>query len=568
MSKVRLKTKITLGVLFLYIMLLVVSVLGYYYLSRLNEKAKIILKDNYESLEYAKNMLVALEELPTNKAHSVQEFEKNLEKQQINVTERGEKDATAKVAALFAHIQNDSTYSPADVAGIKANIYTIMDLNMNAIVGKNETVKMAADRALWYIAIISCVCFLVGLTFVYNFPGYIANPIHELTEGIKSIANKQYSKRLHFSSNDEFGDLANAFNTMAQRLDDYEHSNIARIMFEKQRAEAVISSLKDATIGFDIKNTILFANAEALQLLSMQEKDVVGKSAEDAGKYNDLLKYLVNNQENTPIKIVVDGKESFFTREVADIKHENERIGYVVILKNITSFKEHDLAKTHFIATISHELKTPLASSDFSLKLLEDDRVGHLSEEQKELVDSLKQDNRRMIKIVGELLDLSQVESGNIQLQPQSVPAQNIVQYAMDTVRKQAAQREISIDADVPETLPKVLADVEKSAWVLVNLLTNAIRYSPAKSAIALNVMAAEGRMILFSVQDKGKGIPVEFTSRIFERFFQVPGGSGDKGNGLGLAISKEFIEAQGGKIGVTSEEGKGSTFYFTLPAA
>lgn len=565
MSKFRLKTKITLGVLFLYIMLLVVSILGYYYLNRLNEKAKFILKDNYESLEYSKNMLVALEDLPQHRAQAMQLFSTNLKKQEANVTERGEKRATEEVARIFELMRKDST---ADISAIKKSIYTIMDLNMAAIVGKNEKVKKTADNALLYIAIISGVCFLLGFTFVYNFPGYIASPIDALTEAIKDIANKQYSKRLFFKSGDEFGDLATAFNTMAQRLDEYEHSNLARIVFEKQRAEAVISSLKDATIGFDTNNVILFVNQPALQLLSMQEKDLIGQPAAEIAKRNDLLRYLVSNQENAPLKIVVDGKECFFTRETTDIQYEHKRIGYVVILRNITSFKEQDIAKTHFIATISHELKTPLAASDFSIKLLEDDRTGTLNKEQTELVDSLKQDNRRMIKIVSELLDLSQVESGNIQLQPQPVTPLNIIQYAMDTVQKQAAQKEITIRTNVPDTLPRVLADVEKTAWVLVNLLTNAIRYSGKGAVIDLSVSDMGTEMMSFVVQDYGKGVPEAFRNKIFERFFQVPGAKGNQGSGLGLAISKEFIEAQGGVIGVESEEGKGSRFFFTLPEA
>ncbi len=562
----RLKTKITLGVLFLYFMLLLVSVLGYYYLTNLNAKARTILEDNYESLEFNKNMLAALDALSLDRASALQRFEHNLKAQERNVTEAGEGQATEQLRRTFEALKRDTLAPAAHLQAIRQSIYVIMDLNMQAIVGKHERVKKTANNALLYIAIISGVCFLLGLTFVYNFPGYVANPIRELTAGIKGIADKKYSQRLHFESGDEFGDLATAFNTMAQRLDEYEHSNLARIVFEKQRAEAVISSLRDATIGFDNRNTILFANTQALQLLNMPEKELVGRPAQEAARYNDLLGFLVNRQDNAPLKIVVDGKESFFTKEIVDIHHEHERIGYVIILKNITSFREQDLAKTHFIATVSHELKTPLASSDFSLKLLEDERIGHLSGEQRELVESLKQDNLRMIKIVGELLNLSQVESGNIQLQPQPVSPAQVVQYALETVKKQAAQQQVAINTSLPEQAPLILADVEKTAWVLVNLLTNAIRYSAAGSSIQLKVEPIEEHMLSFSVQDSGKGIPAAFREKIFERFYQVPGTQHQTSSGLGLAIAREFIEAQGGVIGVESEEGKGSRFYFRLP--
>jgi len=499
---------------------------------------------------------------------ALERFEHNLQQQERNITEAGEGAATEQVRRAYERLKQDTANPAKHLQAIRQSIYVIMDLNMQAIVGKNERVKKTANSALLYIAIISGVCFLLGLTFVYNFPGYVANPIRELTAGIKGIAEKKYSQRLHFKSEDEFGELALAFNTMAQRLDDYEHSNLARIMFEKQRAEAVISSLRDATIGFDNKGTILFANSQALQLLNMTERDLIGKPALEAAKYNDLLTFLVNRQDNTPLKIVVEGKESFFTKEMVDIHHENERIGYVIILKNITSFREQDLAKTHFIATVSHELKTPLASSDFSLKLLEDERIGHLTGEQRELVESLKQDNLRMIKIVSELLNLSQVESGNIQLQPQPVSPVQVVQYALETVRKQAAQQQVAINTTLPEDMPQIQADVEKTAWVLVNLLTNAIRYSPSGAEIRLTVEQTEDQMLTFSVQDTGKGIPPAFREKIFERFYQVPGTQHQKSSGLGLAIAREFIEAQGGSINVESEEGKGSRFYFKLPLA
>ncbi|WP_295125844.1 ATP-binding protein [uncultured Chitinophaga sp.] len=563
MSKSRLKSKITAGVLFLFLMLILVSVVSYFYLSRLDKQARMVLEDNYESLEYSREMLSAIDNWP-----NATRFDKALTQQQQNITEKGEAAATTTLRLLYNSARGQQQLSPVIAKAMRRQLDILMDLNMQAIVRKNVRAGKTAESALVYIAIISGVCLMLGITFVYNFPGYIANPIQELTAGIKGIANKQYSQRLHFKSGDEFGELANAFNTMAQRLDEYEHSNLARIVFEKKRAEAVISSLKDATIGFDVNDVVLFANTQALQLLNLPEGELPGRTATEIAKRNDLLRFLVTEANNAPLKIVVDGKESFFTREVADITQDGQRTGYVIILRNITTFKEQDIAKTHFIATISHELKTPLAASDLSLRLLEDERTGKLLPEQLELVESLKQDNRRMIKMVSDLLDFSRVESGNIQLQIQTVAPQGIVAYALEAVRKQAAEHQVVILQSMANDLPPITADAEKTAWVLVNLLTNAIRYSPHSSFIQLELQPNEDNTLTFSVTDKGKGIPVAFRDKIFERFFQVPGVDTEKGSGLGLAIAREFIEAQGGVIGVDSTEGAGSRFYFSLPVA
>ncbi|HRF17347.1 MAG TPA: HAMP domain-containing protein, partial [Chitinophagaceae bacterium] len=226
------------------------------------------------------------------------------------------------------------------------------------------------------------ICLLLGFTFQFNFPSLVASPVAKLTEGIKAVANKKYSERIHLNRKDEFGALAEAFNSMAERLDEYEHSSLAKILFEKQRAEAVINSFKDASIGMDKNGTVLFANQQALQLLNLNEPDIVGAEKETVMKRNDLFRFLLNEHSNSPFKIVVDGKENYFFKEVMELSHEGQKTGHVIVLKNITPFKELDVAKTNFIATISHELKTPLASSDFTLKLLEDERIGSLTSEQ------------------------------------------------------------------------------------------------------------------------------------------------------------------------------------------
>jgi NtrC-family two-component system sensor histidine kinase KinB len=321
--------------------------------------------------------------------------------------------------------------------------------------------------------------------------------------------------------------------------------------------------LKDASIGIDNKGTVLFANQQALQLLNLKEQDIIGQNQVEIKRRNDLFRFLINEQNSIPFKIVVDGKENYFTKEIIELTNENQKAGQVIVLKNITPFKELDVAKTNFIATVSHELKTPLPSSDFSLKLLEDERVGTLTAEQKELVQSLKDDNKRLLRILSELLDLSQVESGKIQLNIQPIQAGILVRRAIESVQNVAKEKNISIKKELKETLPDIKVDTDKTVWVLNNFLTNAIRYSSRDSDVIIEVDKKKDSM-QFSVKDFGKGIAPEYKDKIFDRYYRIPGTK--EGTGLGLAICKEFIETQGGKVWVESEIGSGSRFGFSFP--
>lgn len=561
---VKLKTKITLGVVFLFFLLILVGGICFYYLNQTINNQKVILKDNYETLDYAQNMLQALDLSKKDSIRSKEIFKENLEKQETNITESGEDDATKKLRVHFNEIHNWQN-EPEKIILIRNDINNIMQLNLQAIIRKNNLIQTNADEAKFWITLILTLCIIVGFTFVFNFPGFIANPIAKLTNGIKAISNKKYDQRIHLNRKDEFGEMANAFNTMAEELDKFEHSNLAKIIFEKKRAETVINSLRDASIGIDNNGVILFANRQALELLNMKEVEIIGKKQDTIAKQNDLFRYLQQEEMNQPFKIVVDNREVFYNKETVEVKNEDdEHIASVIILKNITPFKELDVAKTNFIATISHELKTPLSSSDFSLKLLEDERIGTLNEEQKELVKNLKNDNQRLLKIISELLDLSQVDSGKIQLNIEAVSAASVIQKSLDVVTNSAQQKNIHLILQIDQNLPLVKADAEKTSWIIVNLLTNAIKYTPENGSIYITVKELNNE-IVFSVIDTGNGIAPEYLNRLFDRFYQVPGTT-NKGNGLGLAISKEFLEAQSGTIAVESELGKGSRFYFNLP--
>ncbi len=556
---VKLKTKVALGSIFLFILLVIVGAASVFFINRIASESRLIVKNNYETLNYCRQMLRQLDDNLFN------DFEKTLRLQENNITEPGEKEMTLLLRNNFEQLKQqrnkDSLFSQ-----IRKDIATIMQVNLQAIDNKNQAAQSSAENAKTIITICLTVCLLIGFTFLYNFPASVAGPVASLTGAIKAIAGKDYKHRIHLDRRDEFGELANAFNSMAEKLDEYEHSNLSKILFEKQRAETVINSLKDASIGLDNKGVILFANQQALQLLNLKETDIIGQQQKEVERKNDLFRFLVNEQNNTPFKIVIDNKENYFTKEIVDIQQQDEKAAIVIVLRNITSFKELDTAKTNFMSTISHELKTPLASSDFSLKLLEDERVGSLNEEQKELVQSLKEDNKRLLRILSELLDLSQVESGRLQLNIQKVSPYAIIEKAEQFVTNAAKSKNISIKKQVSDNLPVINADEEKLVWVLNNFLTNAIKHSYENSEVEI-IVRQDGSQLFFSVKDRGKGIEEKYLPRVFERYFKVPGTSEKSGTGLGLAISKEFIEAHGGSITAASSFGSGSTFSFSIPA-
>jgi PAS domain S-box-containing protein len=560
----KLKTKLVLGLTFLFIVILAFGVLSIFYINRFSNDSKSVLHNNLESLLYSNNMLKALEDIPVKK-DALDLFETNLKKQEANITEPGEKEATQELrknlGELLSNPQDSSNYIQ-----LRQSLQNINDLNQQAIIRKNEVAKKTADNAIFWLTIVFVVAGLVSFTFVINFPAVISAPILALNEGISEIAGKNYSKRIYLKQNDEFGELANAFNSMAEKLDDYERSNLAQLRFEKSRIETIINQMRDGIIGFDSKKKILFLNAVAEKLLGVNEAAVLGKYSADVAINNDLMRTLLQQEEKKELKIYADNKESYFNKDVVNVINNNEVVGQVIVLKNVTPFHELNEAKTNFIATVSHELKTPISSIKMSAQLLSDNRVGNLNEEQNELIKSITDDSERLLKITSELLNMSQVETGNIQLKLQPVAANAIVQKALEAVQFQAQQKQVTIKINAEQNLPLVNADLEKTAWVLINFLTNAIKYSPENSSLEMKT-SRKNNSVEFMVKDDGKGIEEKYLPKIFDRYFKVPGSS-KTGTGLGLAISKEFIEAEGGTIMVQSEIGSGSSFSFLLNIA
>ncbi|MFY7910412.1 MAG: ATP-binding protein [Emticicia sp.] len=574
----KIKHKLISGIGLLFLMITLLTVIGSVFIHKLSTETKNILVANYNTIDYSRNMLIAL----NGNVFSEKElkfFEENLRKQQSNVTEVGEKELTDKLSNDFEQLKKENVDSEI-IRTIRSDISDIILLNMQAIQRKSSIAERTSDSAIAWIGLIGAVCFLIAFTLLVNLPNNIANPISELTKSIKQIASENYSERVHFEGHNEFGDLAKSFNTMAQKLEEYKAGNIEKLLMEKKRTETLINNMREPVIGLDEANRVLFMNNNALKITGLKSEDVLNRPVQEIAANNDLVRTLTKdlfiNADNSiihkiePIKIYADNKESYFEKELIPINiiptgEEHEKsIGNVILLQNITEYKELDFAKTNFIATVSHEFKTPISSIKMSVQLLENNQIGPLNAEQKDLIDSIKDDTNRLLRITSELLNVTQVESGSIQLNLLPTNTQEMLNYAISANKNAAEQKQIELRTSTPTPTPEVFVDSEKTAWVLTNLISNAIRYSYEHSIINISI-SSDKDTVKFSIIDSGQGIAPQYLSKIFDRYFRIPG-TQKEGTGLGLSISKEFIEAQGGKIEVESEFGKGSKFSVILP--
>jgi len=607
----KLKSKITLGVVFLFLIIILLSVLGILFTNKLAEETKGTIVNNYTSVEYSFQMLSSLEDMHLLQVNQLKTnafddsvlissilnekniFEKELDQETNNITETGESelvdqihrnyrdylDIFQELISLKSRSEDDVNQLYEQYERLRSLISEVYDLNMFAVQKKSSEMQNLADEITIYMAVVAGISVLITLSFIFYFPSRIVEPIKELTERIKSISERKYDQKLEISSKDELGELASAFNMMAERLMLYEAKHIDQLLFEKKRTEALVDNLEDGVLLIDENRKIVIANNTILEITGLKKEDILFHYLPEITVNNDLLREIYKTVLNLkdgekadtkPLSIIKDKKEIYYKIETEDIITYSEFsrqeifIGNLILLRDITQYQERDTAKTNLLATASHELKTPLSSINLSLKLLEDKRIGDLSNEQKEIINSLRQQSNRLSRVINELLDYSQIETGNIRLKFTAVKPEDIIELGVTALMMQAAEKNIDLETEIEENLPTVNADLEKIVFVFVNLLNNAIRYSKQNDKIKVLANKNNGE-VRFSVIDNGPGISKEDQEKLFQRFTQV-GKKSRQGWGLGLAISKEFVLAQGGKIWVESEEGKGSKFIFTLP--
>jgi PAS domain S-box-containing protein len=608
----KLKSKITLGVLFLFLVIVLLSILGILFTNKLAEETKGTILNNYTSVEYSFHMLKSIEDMYSIQLDQIKtksfedsvmissfQIEKNIFDEQLakeanNVTETGEAELVGQLhneykdyLNLFNEIKSKQNYNENDISKfyeqylkVRQTISEIYDLNMFAIQKKSSEMQNLANEITIYMAVVATISILITLSFIFYFPSKIVEPIKELTSRIKSISERKYDQKLEINRKDELGELASAFNLMAERLKLYEAKHIDQLLSEQKRMESLVHHLEDGVLLIDENKNVVVANKKILDITGLKESEIISHYLPDVATHNDLVREIYKTTLGTnresgsakPLRIIFNNEEFFYKIDKEEIKAYSEftrqetYIGYLILLKNITQFQVRDTAKTNLLATASHELKTPLSSINLSLKLLEDKRLGELSKEHSEVINSLRQQSNRLSRVINELLDYSQIETGNIKLNFTKVKPEDVIELGVTALMMQAAEKNIHLETEIDESLPEVRADLEKVVFVFVNLLNNAIRYSKQNDEIKLHAKK-NNREVRFSVIDNGPGISKEDQEKLFQRFTQI-GKKSRQGWGLGLAISKEFVQAQGGEIWVESEVGQGSKFIFSLPVA
>ncbi len=418
--------------------------------------------------------------------------------------------------------------------------------------------------------LIVSLLFAFFLAIIISFAAsmFISQPIKKMSLFAQDIAKGDFSKRILNLTNDEFGDMAKAFNYMSEQI----KLKINEVNLSKSRFEAILLSMFEGVMVVDTKGTILLMNRALKDLLKVKDEFVNKKPLEilrniEIQEIVDNTLKLKQGVESREISVLFP-EEKILLIHATPVVRENETEGAVLVFHDITSLRELEKIRKDFVANVSHELRTPVASIKGYAETLLD---GALEDKNnaKDFLKIIYTDIDRLARLIDDLLNLSRIESGKFKMNLQLCAIAPIIKGVVSRLNKQARDKSITIKTNIPEKLDSLLIDETRIAQVLFNLIDNAIKYIPEKGNIIISVNEKDG-FIQINIADTGSGIAQEHIPRLFERFYRVDKSRSQElgGTGLGLAIVKHIIQAHQGEVFVQSILGQGSVFSFTLPKA
>ena len=594
--------------------LVLIAILSALTNATLGRNASSSLQDNYRSVLAAERMKEALERIDSaamfivagerqrGTAQAEQNFlrfEQALATQQSNITERGEPEATADLRRAWAayraaytrfaagteHVTLEADYfrtmNPLFI-NTKSAADRILNLNQDAMVRKRDQARRAAERANAAMIATALLASLIGLVASLVLTNRILRPLSVLGQTARRLGEGDMEVRAKVSRQDEIGALARDFNLMADKLAQYRKSSLGELLQAQQQAQAAIDSLPDPVLIFDLEGQLLSANRAAERILHVTVEEATGAPLARA---EPQIRTVV---ERVRAKVLSDdagyapagfdeavrvagpggvGNDVFLLPRASRVTTEpGGLVGVTIILQDVTRMLRFDELKNNLVATVAHEFRTPLTSLRMAVHLCAEESVGPLNDKQLDLMQAARQDTERLQQIVDDLLDLSRIQSGRMELHRRRVSAESLVREAVLPFTAAARDKGVTLKTEIFPGSGEVDVDTERMQLVLANLIGNAVRYTPSGGTVTVRGRRTDTATVI-DVQDTGPGIPKQYQTAVFDKFFRLPGSSSG-GAGLGLYIAKEIAMAHGARLTLTSEAGQGSLFTVELPAA
>jgi two-component system, NtrC family, sensor histidine kinase KinB len=598
-----LRNRLWLGFGSLLLIVLAVSLLSMVVFTRYSHAMERVFRENYDSAVYCDAMKESLDQLNTRAQRLIWEepearkidlpaietrFQENLDSQLGNTTLPGERDASLHLADLWQ--QYRSHYDKFDsVQAGRSDLYKsdllprydelkqvaqhVADMNMSNMVSVDGEAKLTLLRVRSLLLILVITGSMLAAVVVGTAGASILRPLRDLTDSARQIESGNLDLNLTPTSRDEIGELAEAFNSMTSRLREFKQIDHDRLLRTKQTTQLAIDSLPDAVFVIGPDDTIEISNNAARDYFGIEpgcEVSSLGLSWLPA-LYQEVK---THNRPVEPegyksaVQLFVDGNERFLLpRAVPMLSPDHRQLGVTLILVDVTRLRQVDEAKSSLVSTVSHELRTPLTSQQLLLGLLLTSVGPTLTPPQKRMLEVAKADSDRLYRTINELLSLSRMESGRAQFQFRTISPAEIVRSAVEPLRQLFADKKIRLVVSAANGLPTIKADAAAIHSALTNLLSNALKFTPSGGQVSVSAQVADAS-IAFMVEDTGPGIPREFQSRIFEKFFRVPAESGPSGAGLGLSIAKNIVESHEGRIEFDCPIKGGVAFRFFIPIA
>jgi NtrC-family two-component system sensor histidine kinase KinB len=574
-------------------------------LETLGQSSQLILRDNFNSVLAAQRMKDAAERVDgaalfraagrpdkgdEQASPNIRAFQAQLEVQEHNLTEPGEGEATHRLRAAWnEYVQKLEAYrglteernlrrryfeelQPA-FTRVKDAAERVLEINQDAMLLKSDRARTTAERSrmLLLLAIVSALG--LALLASVSLTRRALRPLQLLSLAVRRIGEGDLDARARIGGEDEIAEVGRELDTMADKLREYRNSSLGELLQAQQASQAAIDSLPDPVIVLSLDGQVLNVNQAAESLLRVEAGlDPLSRLPPPLREAIDKVRahifagkgvYAPRGLEDAIRVEGEGGGRALLPRATPLYSEQGNVTGATIVLQDVTRLLRFDELKNDLVATVAHEFRTPLTSMRMAVHILLEGLTGPLTEKQLDLLTAARDDCERLQGIVEDLLDLSRIQAGKVEVSLTPLPAKSILDAGLAAKEDAARDAGLKMEEDLVEPVLPVLVDPDRISLVFDNLVANAIRHSPKEGRIVVRARPSNGQ-VRFEVEDQGPGIPPEYRQRIFEKFFRMPGTKGE-GIGLGLYISREIVAAHGGEMGVDSGPGGGSRFWFTL---